>query len=265
MKQISLLVAAALTVASLVAAPLTASVSAQEIGAFDSYGYDSIGTNVLANSMMDKHLMDKVIARQPQPGGGGKQSKTGKSKVQTKKSAGSTVFRGTTRFRTDRAARKKMLAGLVTQARASNPKAADALQRDFAKGDPIVAVAPALARLGLRTDDVADTMAAYLVGAWYGVRGSTQDPPRSYLNATRAQMRRALLSSPAFVSSSNASKQRMSDAFLLQLMVGEQTLTSARGNATKMASAKSRIRQGALQSFNLDMTKVKLTNAGLRS
>ena len=258
MNKTSLLVAVALTATALTAAPLTAPASAQDYGT-DSYGYDSIGTNVLMNSMMDKHLMDKVIARQPQSGMGNKSS-VSKTKVPPPKA---TAVRGSTRFRTDSAARKTMLAGLVAKARKTNPKAADALQRDLAKGDPIVAIAPALRRYGLRTDDVADSMAAYLVSSWYGVRGSNQDPARAYIQSTRAQMSRALLSAPGFAKSSNAAKQQLSDALLLQIMVNDRQLASAKGDAAKMAKVKSNIRQNVLQTLQLDLSKIKLTNKGL--
>ena len=171
--------------------------------------------------------------------------------------------RGSTRFRTSSATRRSLLASMVSKARAANPTAATALQRDFAKGDPIAAIAPVLARYGLRTDDVADSMAAYLVSSWYGVRGSNQNPTRAQVLATRNQMRRGLLLNPKFAAVSDATKQQLSDALLLQVMFNDRIITSAKTNPAQMASAKNSIRQGALAMFKVDLTKAKLTSNGL--
>jgi hypothetical protein len=188
-----------------------------------------------------------------------------KRSSRTIRSSSQPLLRGSTRFRPSLMARQRTLASIVARARATDAQGATALERDFANGDPIVAITPALARYGLRTDDVADTTTAYLVSAWYGVRGSNQDPPRAILRATREQVRRALLSTPSFTSSSNAAKQQMSDALLLQLMVTDRLITSAKGNPAQMARAKNTVRQNALRAFKLDLAKMKLTSQGLRA
>lgn len=262
MKKSSFIVAIALTVAWSTVAPLTTPVSAQDD--FSAvYGMDSTtGFNVLTNSMLTNQAFDRQFKNyyaERSKGRGGRGSRT------VRGSGSRTALRGSTRFRPSLVARQRTLATIVAKARATNPQGAAALQRDFAKGDPIVAIAPALARYGLRTDDVADAMAAYLVSAWYGVRGSNQNPSRSSLRATRDQMRQVLLSNPAFASSSNATKQQMSDVLLLQTMVTDRLLTSAKGKPAQMARTQRAIRQGAFNTFKLDLSKMKLTASGLRS
>ena len=172
---------------------------------------------------------------------------------------------GSTRFRSSLAARRRTFASVVARTRAVNPQGAAKLQRDLAGQDPIATIAPALARYGMRTDDVADAMTVYLVGAWYGVRGSNQDPSRSLMRATRAQMSRALLSLPSFARASNTAKQQMSDTLLLQAIVTEQLIAAAKGNPTQMTRARNSIRQGALKTFKLDLLKMKLTSKGLKA
>ena len=249
MKKATLLVAAALCVTA-----CSPTVQAQDLGGV--YDMGQLSQSLSLGSMMHAQSERDAARLKGRRGQGNRVIRGGGS---------STGLRGSTRFRTSLAARRSFLANIVAKARATNPQAAAALQRDFAKGDPIVTIAPALARYGLRTDDVADSMAVYLISAYYGVRGSTQDPSRSSLRATRDQMRRALLTTPSFASSSNAAKQQMSDALLLQTMVTNRLVTSAKGNPAQMASAKSSIRQGALKIFKLDLSKMKLTNSGLRS
>lgn len=214
--------------------------------------------NAIVSSRINAHVLDQAIRRNG--GYGGEGSRRGSRITGSPRP----VLQGSTRFLPSVAARQRTLAGLVSKARTTDPQAADALQRDFAKGDPIAAIAPGLARYGLRTDDVADAMTAYLVSAWYGVRGSNEDPPRAKVRATREQMHRVLLSTSSFASTSNEAKQQMSDAFLLQLMVTDRLVTDAKGDPSKMDSVKSTIGQTVLNTFKLDLTKMKLTDQGLR-
>ena len=173
--------------------------------------------------------------------------------------------KGSTRFRPSQATRKRTIAAYVARTRAHDAKSGAELERALAKSDPIAAVKPAFARFGLRTDDVADAMAAYLVSAWYGVRGSNQDPPRGHLRATREQMHRALLSTPKFAKASNAVKQNLAESMILETAMIEAAIVGAKGKPELMARVKSGIRQTALNTFQLDMAKLKLTGSGLRS
>ena len=211
--------------------------------------------NAIVSSRINAHVLDQAIRRN----GGGRGSHGSRTASSTR-----SAVHGSTRFRPSAAVRQRTLTGLVNKARATNPQGADALQRDFAKGDPIAAIAPGLARYSLRTDDVADAMTAYLVSAWYGVRGSNEDPAPWQVRATREQVHRILLSSPQFASSSDQTKQQMADALLLQLMVTDRLVTSAKGDPSKMVSAKNTIQQAVLKTFQLDLTKAKLTEEGLR-
>lgn len=210
--------------------------------------------NAIVSSRINAHVLDQAIRRN---GGRG-------SSVRHHASSGGGSGGGSTRFVPSSAARKRTLAGIVAKARTTNPQAAAALERDFAKGDPVVAIAPGLARYGLHTDDVADAMTAYLVSAWYGVRGSNEDPPRDKVRAVREQMQRVLLSTPSFGASSNATKQQMSDSLLLQLMVTERLVSSAKGDAANMDAVKNTIRQSVLKTLKIDMTKAELTSKGLQ-
>lgn len=184
------------------------------------------------------------------------------SKQGSKKS--STAPKGSTRFRPNFAIRERNLVEFVARVRAVDPQSAASLQRDFAKSDPIAAIAPGLQRYGLRTDDVADAAAAYLVSAWYGVRGRNDDPPYPQVLGVREQMRRVMLSVPAFVSASDVAKQQMAEALLMQTIITDTLVTSAKGNPAQMAKVQAAIGQGARNSFYFDLAKMKLTDSGLR-
>lgn len=175
-----------------------------------------------------------------------------------------TAPKGSTQFHSNFAVRKRNLAQFVAKLRAVDPQSAGRLQQTFAKSDPIAAIAPGLRRYGLRTDDVADAAAAYLVTAWYGARGRNDDPSQAQVRGVREQMRLAMLSVPAFVSASDAAKQQMAEAMLVQMMIADALVTSAKGKPAEMTKVKAAIGQGARSSFHLDLVKMKLTESGLR-
>ncbi|RYG62681.1 hypothetical protein EON80_22650, partial [bacterium] len=161
------------------------------------------------------------------------------------RSKNSTPSRGTTRFRSSAAVRQRNLQQFVAQLRRISPEDGARFQQVITKSDPIATIAPGLKRFSLRTDDVADTATTYLISSWYGVRGSTQDPPQNYVNGVRAQMRSAMLAVPSFAASSDATKQHMAESLLLQVMVNEALITAARNKPSQMAQAKQSIKQGA--------------------
>lgn len=210
---------------------------------------------------MGIYAMEDAIKESAQSAAGAHHHKGTKANTTHKRP----VLSGSTRFRSNFAMRKHNLAQFVAKMRAVDPQGAASLQRTFAKGDPIATIAPGLRRYGLRTDDVADAAAAYLVSAWYGVRGRNDDPPLTQVRGVREQMRRVMLLVPAFVSASDAAKQQMAEAMLLQTMIADALVTSAKGKPAQMAKVKAAIGQGARNSFHLDLAKMKLTDSGLRS
>ena len=189
--------------------------------------------------------------------------------VRTSGGGSRSVTRGTsqvsTRFRPSLAARQSVLARMVAQTRARDSAAADRLQGFLGGGDPIAPLKPTLARYGLRADDAADATALYLVVAWYGSRGLDKEPPSNLVRAVRTQVKSALPTLPAFARASNAAKQQMGDSMWIQTLVAASSINAAKGKPALMNQTKSAIRQGTMKAFKLDMTKLKLTNQGLRS
>lgn len=186
-------------------------------------------------------------------------------KVRKRRVGKLSVLHGTTRFRVSRATRRRMAKAWIARRRAVDPKGTAGLERQLAGRGLLEAVQPQIAKYGLRTDDLADSMAVYLVAAWYGSRGSQQDPPRELLLATRSQMRAAMLLNPKFASVSDATKQQLADSLLIQTIEDNGYLNAGKKSPAEMAQAKKLIRQGALKNFQLDMLKLNLTSRGLRA
>lgn len=244
-------------------APLTP-VAAQYYDPMDSVNM----ANQAAMTTLNAH-----IAEQAKDPGYWNRKRGGKVRI-IRKSGSRPIARGTsgvqtasgsTRFRFSSATRRGVLAAWVARVRAVDPPNADKLQRDLLKKDPIANVAPVFPRYGMHKDDVADAMTIYLVGAWYGVRGSNQDPPRALVRGVREQMREVLLSLPQFASASNADKQQLADTMILQAIGNESLVNGAKGKSGEMAKVKSLIRQTALKGFKLDLSKMKLTAQGFRA
>ena len=254
MKKASFVVAAALTVAWNVT-PLTTPASAQDFGVGPMIDF-SVGAHAAAQQHVIEDMNKRDTGRSPRGAGRGSRVVKGRGS--------STRLRGSTRFRPNLAARRRMVATWTAQTRAANPRIAANLKRDLAGRDPIVALSSNIARYGLRTDDVADVVTVYLVSSWQGIRGDFADPPLAPVRAARAQMRQVLLSNPRFASAPNAVKQQMAEALLLQMVVDSQSVLVARGNPAQMTRARNTIRQNAIRTLKVDLAKMKLTNQGFR-
>lgn len=233
---------------------LTPSASAQELNLGPIID-PMIAGNAAAQRQIAEQEYKRATGRDPR-------SVTGRKSPST---SSTHIVRGNTRYRVDAAARNRRVAAWKSKLRAVDAKGMAQFERTPAGRDLFAVMGQQLKRYGLRTDDVADTLTVYLVTAWYGVRGSDQDPPRSIVLATRAQMRTSLLTNPAFAAASNATKQEVGEALLLQTVEDSNNLAIGKKNPAQMARVKNLIRQNALQSMHLDLTRLKLTGRGLRS
>ena len=241
MKRTSLFVGVALAVAGSVAS-LTSPASAQELNLGPIID-PMIAGNAAAQRQIAEQQYKKETGRSPQ--------------------SSRPVSQGSTRFKSNFTVRKRNLAQFVAKIRADDPQSATALERSFAKSDPIAAIAPALRRYGLRTDDAADAAAAYVVTAWYAVRGRNDDLPQSYVQGVRNQMRRAMLSLPGFARASDATKQQLAEAMFVQMMIADAAVSAAKGKPALMAKTKASVNQGARNTLHLDLSKLKLGSKGL--
>lgn len=169
-----------------------------------------------------------------------------------------------TSFRSSAAVRKRNFARFVAKTRAVDPQGAVQLQQTLASMDIIAALGPRVAPFGLKTNDVADAMTIYLVGAWSGVRGHTDNPTRAQCLAIRRQIVAAAQRTPQFAGATDAQKQELAEAMLIQAVLLDQAVTSAKDNAEMMDKVKAAIAQGAQRTFGLDLRRVQLTNAGVK-
>ena len=159
------------------------------------------------------------------------------------------------------AVRKNNLSNFVKKTRAVDPEGASKMEAMFASADVIGAIGEGIAPFGLRTNNVADAYTVYWTNAWLGSRGRNDTLSKQQIAAVRNQAANALLTTPAFSSASNAQKQEMSEALLVQAALIEAYVDNAKSDPALMKKVKAAIAQGA-KGMGLDLYKMTLTSDG---
>jgi hypothetical protein len=175
---------------------------------------------------------------------------------------GQAVDRAALLYRPSATVRKRNMAQIVERLRRVDPAGAADLQRTFATRDLIAEIGGVMRPAGLRSDNVADAVATYLVTAYYRVRGSTEGEPAEF-KAVSAQVGRALGADPAFASASDPLKQEIAEAMLVQAVLANQAVQAAQKQPSAMPAIKAAIGQGTHSSFGLDLMRVHLGADGL--
>lgn len=157
--------------------------------------------------------------------------------------------------------RTRNLADFVAKSRKVDPQGADRLQALFARTDLIEAMRGPLGKAGLRIDNVADAYAAWWITAWYASRGSNETPDAKTVAAVKAQTVRALSATPMMQGASEASKQQMAEALLIQAAMLDDAVEQSKARPDWMAGVRSAAAQGA-KGMGLDLSAMTLTDAG---
>ena len=140
----------------------------------------------------------------------------------------------------------------------SNSSNIDAL---FGGGEIIGRLDEMMRPWGLRTNNVADAYTVWWVAAWHAVNRRELTPDPITMGAVKRQAQGALLSTPQLTAASNASKQEMAEALLVQAMLIDGGIDDAAGNSVKQAALAKAVNQGAKR-MGLDLTKMTLTQDG---
>ncbi|HVJ03349.1 MAG TPA: DUF6683 family protein [Sphingomonas sp.] len=166
-----------------------------------------------------------------------------------------------TRYAPSAERRRANLARFVEKTRTRDPAGAARLQSLFASSDVIGAMGKQMAPYGLRTDDAADAYAVWWMNAWLASRGRNDTPSQGQITAVKAQAARALASAPGFAAASDAAKQELAEAHLVQAALIESYVSGARGDSKLLRKIADAVRQGARRS-GLDLDTMELTPTG---
>ncbi|MDV3457228.1 DUF6683 family protein [Sphingomonas sp. HF-S4] len=156
--------------------------------------------------------------------------------------------------------RRANFAQFIEKTRKKNPQAAADLQKELSS-DVIEKIGGAIGQFGMRADNVADAYAIWWLNAWLASRQRNDTPPARQIAAVRAQAARAMASVPEMASASDAVKQEMAEANLIQAALLGSMMDDAEGNPTKLRQLAAAVRKGARAS-GLNLDAMDLTDDG---
>ncbi|MCW4460627.1 DUF1980 domain-containing protein [Sphingomonas sp. BT-65] len=157
--------------------------------------------------------------------------------------------------------RRANFAQFVEKSRRKDPKGAAMLEKEFASVDVIAKMGRALSAYGMRTDNIADAYAIWWLNAWLASRQRNDTPPANQIAAVRAQAARAMASVPEMATASDAAKQEMAEAHLIQAALIGSHMDQAEGKPAMLRQLAAAVRQGARAS-GLDLNAMELTDNG---
>ncbi|MEP7042825.1 MAG: DUF6683 family protein [Dokdonella sp.] len=155
-------------------------------------------------------------------------------------------------------ARQAFIGGL---SRNSGKAVADEADRLF--GNVQTTFARMVAPYGLRSDDFADVMTAYMIVMWMSVNQQTELPQRSQVQAVRSQMRNSFVSAAGKVSDARQ-RQLMAEAVMYQtcMAVAIREQAQAQSKPELLSSLASAINQN-MSTGGISLASMALTDQGL--
>jgi hypothetical protein len=157
--------------------------------------------------------------------------------------------------------RRANFAQFVAKTRKKDPEGAALLEKELASSDVIGKMGRELSAFGMRTDNVADAYTAWWLNAWLASRKRTDTPPARQIAAVRAQAARAMASLPEMATASDAVKQEMAEANLVQAALIGAYLEHGKNDPALMSRIATAVRQGARAS-GLNLSSMELTDDG---
>lgn len=157
--------------------------------------------------------------------------------------------------------RAQNLRNFVEKTRANNPQSADEMAALFSSTDIIGQLEAVMARVGLSGNNVSHAYSVYWISAWQAANGQTDIKSSQVYRAVADQAARGLFASPEFRSSSDAGKQELAEALLLQAAVIDAAVEKASGDRKQLKAIAKAVLQGA-ENTGLDLDGMTLTESG---
>jgi hypothetical protein len=164
-------------------------------------------------------------------------------------------------FQVSASRREQNLSQFVEKTRARDPQGAAQMAQLFASTDVIEAIGQDLAPYGLGVNNVADAYTVYWINAWLGAQGRRDDVSADQISAVKNQAVMALSATPQFAAATDAQKQELAEALLIQAALVEAAIDYATSDPILLEQTKAAIAQGA-QNFGLDLYQMNLTPQG---
>jgi hypothetical protein len=153
------------------------------------------------------------------------------------------------------------LKDFTNNTRSIDPAGAAQMEQLFASTDVIGLIGDVMKDYGLNPNNLADVYAVYWVNAWQASRGDMSDISPAAYKAVSAQAARGLSVSPEFAAATDAQKQEMAEALMIQAAMIASHMEIAAGNPAQMRAIAKAVTQGAKAS-GLDLANMELTEQG---
>ena len=114
---------------------------------------------------------------------------------------------------------------------------------------------------GMRVNNVADAYAMWWTSAWNGAQGRNDDPSAGQMAMVKRQAANALAATPEFARATDAGKQELAEALLVQAAMIQGAIDTYKSDPVMLAKAKAAIAKGA-QGMGLDLSTMTLTDDG---
>ncbi len=153
------------------------------------------------------------------------------------------------------------LQAFVAKTRDFDPAGADQMETLFAATDIIGVIGVAMAKVGLDKNNAADAFAVYWITAWQISVGDLSDYSPAFHRAVAAQAARGLSQSPEFAAATDAQKQEMAEAMMVQAAFIGAAAEQAASDPAQLKALGQAVKRGAAAS-GLDLDKMTLTEEG---
>lgn len=274
MRRSSRVALAALSCAVALGSPAFAPVSAQDIGGVFDMG---LMTGTAAMDPVIEQSREMAIRKgqgDPLPGRGGSRSLTAGLGNAFTANAGAGGTRRTPApitpadaaklvYQPSAAVRKANFARFVEKSRAVDPDGAARLETLFRNTDVMGMAQGWMRPYGMTSTNVADAAAVYLTTAWLATRGSSEDPDPTRMRAVRRQVASAMSATPEFATATDAQKQELAEAMIVQALLVTQFVEAAKAQPQLMDAVKGAVAQGASSTFGFDLRSMELSEEGL--
>ncbi len=242
-----------------VAAPLSAIAGSDDYGG--GWAVPSLETSIsISNDVVSRQIFDnQILNAQHSSEDSPRAASQAASQEAPKQASAQQVAR--LNFTPSESRRQANFAQFANKTRETDPQGAAQMAELFASTDVIGAIGKGIAPYGLRTNNLADAYTVYWTNAWLGSRGRDDTLSKQQVAAVRAQAVNALLAVPGVAAASDAQKQEMAEAMLVQTALIEAYVGNAKSDAALMTKVKAAIAQGARR-MGLDLYAMTLTPSG---
>jgi hypothetical protein len=153
------------------------------------------------------------------------------------------------------------LQNFVNKSRAADPAGAAQMEQLFASRDIMEEIGTVMAQYGLSRSNAADSYAVYWVAAWQAANGELTDRSPATYKAVSSQAARGFSQSPEFAAATDAQKQEMAEALLVQAALIDGAKSAAASDPVQMKAVRKAVAQGAKAS-GIELEKMTLSDNG---